>query len=137
MGTLYIEVLANHDGPEPWKAPDNRHEEGNGRVLHRRSSELRWPRPCVGDPRGRSEALDTGCAQAGYAASKWGSPGCRRGHGTRKATSVAAFSRAVSGPRGVGDSEHVRDLFMLRTGRSHGHSLVVMEGRVVRGRPRP
>ena len=24
--------------------------EGNGRVLHRRSSESRWPRPCVGDP---------------------------------------------------------------------------------------
>ena len=45
-------------------------KEGNGRVLHRRPSESRWPRPCVGDPRGRSEALDTGCAQAGYAASK-------------------------------------------------------------------
>jgi len=34
--------------------------EGNGRVLHRRPSESRWPRPCVGDPRGRSEALDRG-----------------------------------------------------------------------------
>jgi hypothetical protein len=32
--------------------------EGNERVLHRRPSESRWPRPCVGDPRGRSEALD-------------------------------------------------------------------------------
>jgi RNA-directed DNA polymerase len=42
------------------KAPDNRHEEGNEGVLHRRSSESRWPRPCVGDPRGRSEALDRG-----------------------------------------------------------------------------
>jgi hypothetical protein len=112
-------------------------EEGNGRVLHRRSSESRWPRPCVGDPRGRSEALDTGCAQAGYAASKWGIPGCRRVHDTRKATSVAAFSRAVSGPRGVGEPEHVRDLFMLRTGRSRDHPPVVMVGRVVRGRPRP
>jgi hypothetical protein len=30
---------------------------------------------------------------------------------------------------------HVRDLFMLRTGRSHGHPPVVMEGRVVRGTP--
>src|SRR5918996_4443272 len=36
------------------KAPDNRHEEGNERFLHRRSSDSRWPRPCVGDPRGRS-----------------------------------------------------------------------------------
>jgi hypothetical protein len=34
--------------------------EGNERVLHRRLSESRWPRPCVGDPRGRSEALDRG-----------------------------------------------------------------------------
>jgi Reverse transcriptase (RNA-dependent DNA polymerase) len=42
------------------KAPDNRHEEGNEGVPHRRSSESRWPRPCVGDPRGRSEALDRG-----------------------------------------------------------------------------
>ena len=25
-------------------------KEGNGRVLHRRFSESRWPRPCVGDP---------------------------------------------------------------------------------------
>jgi hypothetical protein len=34
--------------------------EGNERVLHRRPSESRWPRPCVGDPRGRSEALGRG-----------------------------------------------------------------------------
>ena len=27
MQVLYIEVLATHDGPEPWKAPDNRHGE--------------------------------------------------------------------------------------------------------------
>jgi hypothetical protein len=32
---------------------------------------------------------------------------------------------------------HARDLFMLRTGRSHGHPPVVMEGRVVRERSRP
>lgn len=43
------------------------------------------------------------------------------------------YSRAVCGPRGVGEPVHVRDLFMLRTGRSHGHPPVVMEGRVVRG----
>jgi group II intron reverse transcriptase/maturase len=35
-------------------------KEGNERVLHRRSSSPRWPLPCVGDPRGRSEALDRG-----------------------------------------------------------------------------
>ena len=32
----------------------------------------------------------------------------------------SAFSRAVIGPRGVGEPEHARDLFMLRTGRSRG-----------------
>ena len=42
------------------KAPDNRHEEGNERVLHRSASDTRCPEPCVGDPRGRSEALDRG-----------------------------------------------------------------------------
>ncbi len=33
MEELYIEGLAIHDGPESWKAPDNRHGEGNERVL--------------------------------------------------------------------------------------------------------
>jgi hypothetical protein len=36
--------------PRSTKAPDNWHEEGNGRALHRRSSESRWPCPCVGVP---------------------------------------------------------------------------------------
>jgi len=53
----------------------------------------------------------------------------------RKAILVAAFSRVVIGPRGVGEPVHARDLFILRTGRSHGHPPVVMEGRVVRGTP--
>ena len=33
MRTLYIEDVASHGGPESWKAPDNRHGEGNERVL--------------------------------------------------------------------------------------------------------
>jgi hypothetical protein len=53
-------------------------------------------------------------------------PGCRRGGKRRKAILVAAFSRAVIGPRGVGEPVHARDLSMLRTGRSHGHPPVVM-----------
>jgi hypothetical protein len=28
-----IEELATRGGPEPWKAPDNRHGEGNERLL--------------------------------------------------------------------------------------------------------
>ncbi len=43
----------------------NRPGERNERVQHRRRSESRWPRPCVGDPRGRSEALVSGYVQAG------------------------------------------------------------------------
>jgi muconolactone delta-isomerase len=37
--------VAHRPGTSPVfrKAPDNRHEEGNERVLHRRSSESRWP----------------------------------------------------------------------------------------------
>ena len=46
----------------------------------------------------------------------------------RKATSVAAFSRAVSEPRGVEEPVHACELSMLRTGRSHDHPPVVMEG---------
>ena len=47
MEESYVEDLASHDGPDP----------------------------CVGDPRGRSEALDTGCAQAGLLSREMGSFG--------------------------------------------------------------
>ena len=33
MRTPYFEGVASRGGPESWKAPDNRHGEGNGRVL--------------------------------------------------------------------------------------------------------
>ena len=111
--------------------------EGNGRVLHRRPSESRWPRPCVGDPRGRSEALGRGVRR----------PAIEPRHGsylgvpTRSKTSEGNIVGGVIAsrqrtPRGL-RTRHVRDLSMLRTGRSHGHPPVVMEGRVVRGRSRP
>ncbi len=32
MEVLYVEGGAMHDGPESWKAPDNRHGDGNGRA---------------------------------------------------------------------------------------------------------
>jgi hypothetical protein len=47
MKESYVEDLANHD----------------------------VPRSCVGDPRGRSEALVWGARRPGYSASKWGSFG--------------------------------------------------------------
>ena len=74
-------------------------------------------------------------AQAGHRASKWALSGCRRAVDQRQATSVVAFSRADIEPRGVEEPEHARDLFMLRTGRSHDHPPVVMGGRVVPGTP--
>ena len=42
--------------------------------------------------------------------------GCRRCHMERKATSSAAFSRAVGGPRGVGEPVHARSLQMREPG---------------------
>lgn len=84
MKGSYIEDLANHGGPEP----------------------------CVGVPRGRSEALDRGARRPAIEPRK---PylGCRRGHKRRKATPLAAVSRVVSGPRGVGEPVHVCDLSMF------------------------
>jgi hypothetical protein len=108
MEESYVEDLASHDGPVHALAT-------------REGAAKRWVR---------------GARRPGYSAPKWGRLGCRRGHGTRKAIPLAAFWRAVSGPCGVEDPVHARDLFMLRTGRSHDHPLVVMVGRVVRGRPR-
>ena len=125
-------------------------KEGNERVLRRRSSSPRRPRPCVGDPRGRSEALDRGARRPAIEPRNRACLGCRRGRKTRKATPLAAFSRAVSGPRGVGEPAHACDLFMLRTGRSDGHPRSLTMPRplwiagwhvdgwwVVRGRSRP
>ncbi len=104
-----IEDLANHDGPEL----------------------------CVGDPRGRSEAL-TG-VRAGRLLSlenalSTGVP--TRSQTTEGNTAGGAFASRQRAPRGR-RTRHACDLSMLRTGRAHGHPPVVMVGRVVRGRPRP
>ena len=42
--------------------------------------------------------------------------GCRRCHRKRKARSSSAFSRAVDGPRGVGEPEHARSLQVREPG---------------------
>ena len=118
-------------------APDNRHEEGDGRVLHRRSSESTMAPTMRWRPARAQRSVGRGARRPAIEPRNGNTSGCRRALNQRKATSLAAFSRAVSGPRGVGEPVHARDLFMLRTGRSHGHPPVVMEGRVVRGRPRP
>jgi len=109
MEESYIEDLANRDGPVHALAT-------------REGAAKRWfwgaRRPAI-EPRNR---------QSWGADVLWFSG---RQHRWRR------YRRVVIGPRGVGEPVHVRDLFMLRTGRSHDRPPVVMEGRVVRGRPRP
>ena len=119
MEGSYIEDLANHGGPEP----------------------------CVGVPRGRGEALDRGARRRAIEPRN-ADLGCRRGLKRRKATPLATFSRVVSGPRGVGEPVHVRDLFMLENREIPGspvlvddapsvvdHGVACRRVRVVRGRP--
>ena len=109
MRGSYIEVLATHGGPEP----------------------------CVGDPRGRSEALDRGARRPAI------EPRNAFGRGADAIVDVGRqhrwrrFREPSADPAGSENPLHACDLFMLRTGRSPDHPPVVMVGRVVRGRPRP
>jgi len=67
---------------------------------------------CGGVREGAAEAL-TGVRAGGVIEPRNDMcPGCRRGIKRRKATPLAAFSRAVCGPRGVGEPVHARDLSM-------------------------
>ena len=93
MKGSYIEVLANHGGPEP----------------------------CVGVPRGRSEALDRGACRRAIEPRNgpiWGAdavPNVGRQHRWRR------FREPSAGPAG---SENLRMRAISpcsRTGRSHGH----------------
>ena len=73
------------------------------------------PESCVDDPRGRGEALVG--ARAGRAIEprneSSGVPTPSKG---RKATLSAALSRAVGGPRAVGEPWHVRNLHAREPG---------------------
>ena len=109
MRGSHIEVLATHGGPEP----------------------------CVGDPRGRSEALDRGARRPAIEPRNAFGRGADaivddgRQHRWRR------FREPSADPAGSKNPSHACDLLMLRTGRSDDHPPVVMVGRVVRGRPRP
>ena len=83
MEESYVEDLASHDGPAH-------------ALAFRDGAAKRWCR---------------GARRPAIAASKWARLGCRRAVDQRKATPVAGFSRAVSGPRGGGEPVHARDLF--------------------------
>ena len=125
-------------------------KEGNERVLRRRSSSPRRPRPCVGDPRGRSEALDRGARRPAIEPRNAFDRGADaivddgRQHRWRR------FREPSVDPAGSENPLHACDLFMLRTGRSDGHPCSLMMPRplwiagwhvggwwVVRGRSRP
>jgi hypothetical protein len=101
-------------------------KEGNGRVLRRRSSSPRRPRPCVGDPRGRSEALDRGARRPAIEPRNAFDRGADaivddgRQHRWRR------FREPLVDPAGSENPLHACDLFMLRTGRSHGHPRLLM-----------
>ena len=101
-------------------------KEGNERVLRRRSSSPRRPRPCVGDPRGRSEALDRGARRPAIEprnAFDWGADAFvddGRQHRWRR------FREPSVDPAGSENPLHACDLFMLRTGRSDGHPRSLM-----------
>ncbi len=103
MKELYFEGLAIHDGPES----------------------------CGGVREGVAEAL-TG-VRAGWAIEPRNErcPGCRRSINCRKAIPLAAFSRAVGGPRGVEEPVHARDLSM-RENREVPRSPVCGDGRAGR-----
>ena len=65
-------------------------------------------------------------------------PGAKLPRATHLVPHAGICAGGGSSPQGEDPSlPRPRDLFMLRTGRSHDHPPVVMEGRVVRGRPRP
>jgi len=109
MEELYIEGVAVHDGPEP----------------------------CVVAREGGDEA-SVG-VRVGWAIEprNWLQSRCRRSRNKRKATPsggvFASRRRASRGPRTCACVESP----CARTGRSHGHPLVVMVGRVVRARQEP
>jgi len=82
MKESYGEGLASHTGPESWRAA---REDGTQALTGVRAGRV-WSH----------ESVD--------------SPGCRRRPVVRKATPATAISRAVAGPRVVGDLAHARKL---------------------------
>jgi hypothetical protein len=92
------------------------------------------PELCVGVPRGRSEALARGAYGRAIEPRKTLKLGCRRALNCRKATPLAALSRAVSGPRGVREPLHVCDLSLLENRESPRSPVLVDDAPPFAGR---
>ena len=109
MEESYIDDLASHDGPAH-------------ALVTREGAAKRWMRgarrPAIQPRNGHYRGADV----------LWISG---RQHRWRR------YREPSADPAGSENPLHACDLSMLRTGRSHDHPLVLMVGRVVRGRPRP
>jgi hypothetical protein len=101
-------------------------KEGNERVLRRRSSSPRRPRPCVGDPRGRSEALDRGARRPAIEPRNAFDRGADAFVDDGRQHRWRRFREPSVDPAGSENPLHACDLFMLRTGRSDGHPCSLM-----------
>jgi hypothetical protein len=88
MEEPYVEGVANHNGPEL----------------------------CVGDPRGRSEALARGTHRPDVEPRNHARSGCRRCHRSGRQYCRRRYARVVGGPRAVGEPVHVRKLLTREPG---------------------
>ena len=109
----------------------SRHGDGDERSLHRRTSDPWWPRVMRWCPVRVQRSVDRGARRPAIEPRKGRCLGCRRRRKRRKAISVAAFSRAVIGPRVVGEPVHACDLSM-RENREVPRSPVCGDGRAGR-----
>jgi hypothetical protein len=133
-----------------WKAPDNRHGEGNGESYIEDPASHGGPDHALATREGAAKRWIGVHAGRDMEPRNGSCPGCRRAHARRKATPPVALLRVAGGSRGVEEPEQACDLFMLRTGRSRGRpclSLMPRPGwfggwrvggrRAARGRLRP
>jgi len=94
------------------------------------------PEPCVGDPRGRSEALDRGACRRAIEPRNHGSSGCRRRHEGGRQDRRARYSECP------GDPARSENLACARAPHAENREIrslpaVVMAERAAQGRPRP
>jgi hypothetical protein len=76
------------------------------------------PEPCVGDPQGRSEALDRGVRRPAIEPRNHFSGVPTRSQPSEGNTGGGVFASRQRAPRGQRTRLHACDLLMLRTGRS-------------------